>query len=83
MCGFMVCNWLLERMLNRHFHHSLFLKFSVISAICICISQPTVAAKNVVKVIQDGQLSMEKLPEFSGNVKAFRTDILIELTPTK
>lgn len=33
-------------------------------------------AKGPMKVIQDAQLSMEQLPEFKGNVKAIRTDIL-------
>ena len=38
-------------------------------------SKPAVKA---MKVIQDAQMSMEKLPEFTGNVKAIRTDILID-----
>ena len=44
-------------------------------------------AKGAMKVIQEAQLSMEKVPEFEGNVKAVRTDVLIdkaaeELYPT-
>ena len=38
-------------------------------------------------VVQNSQLSMNKVPEFAGNVKAFRTDVLVdkvaeELYPT-
>lgn len=35
-------------------------------------------AKGAMKVIQDAQISMEKIPEFKGNVKAVRTDILVD-----
>jgi len=35
-------------------------------------------AKGPMKVIQDAQISMEKIPEFKGNVKAVRTDILVD-----
>ncbi|MEO1530106.1 MAG: sialate O-acetylesterase, partial [Planctomycetota bacterium] len=43
--------------------------------------------KGAMKVIQDAQKSMEQVPEFSGNVKAVRTDVLVdkaaeELYPT-
>ena len=38
-------------------------------------SRPAVKA---MKVIQDAQLSMQNLPEFKGNVKAIRTDVLID-----
>jgi len=43
--------------------------------------------KGAMKVIQDAQMAMEKVPEFSGNVKAVRTDVLVdkaaeELYPT-
>lgn len=35
-------------------------------------------AKGAMKTIQEAQLSMENLPEFKGNVKAIRTDILVD-----
>jgi alpha-galactosidase len=35
-------------------------------------------AKNAMLTIQEAQLSMEKLPEFKGNVKAVRTDALVD-----
>lgn len=35
-------------------------------------------AKGAMKVIQDAQLAMEKVPDFKGNVKAVRTDVLID-----
>ena len=35
-------------------------------------------AKGAMKVIQDAQLAMEKVPEFKGNVKAVHTDVLID-----
>ena len=34
--------------------------------------------KNAMKTIQEAQLSMETVPEFRGNVKAVRTDVLID-----
>ncbi|NNC88808.1 MAG: sialate O-acetylesterase [Akkermansiaceae bacterium] len=34
--------------------------------------------KGPMKVIQDAQLAMETLPEFRGNVKAVRTDVLVD-----
>lgn len=36
------------------------------------------AAKGAMKVIQDAQLAMEQVPEFKGNVKAVRTDVLVD-----
>ena len=44
-------------------------------------------AKGAMLTIQEAQLAMEKVPEFKGNVKAVRTDVLIdkaaeELYPT-
>ena len=36
------------------------------------------ASKGAMLVIQTAQLSMEKLPEFKGNVKAVRTDVLVD-----
>ena len=30
------------------------------------------------KVIQDAQMAMEDVPEFKGNVKAVRTDVLVD-----
>jgi hypothetical protein len=44
-------------------------------------------SKGAMKIIQDAQLAMEKDPEFAGNVKAVRTDVLVdkaaeELYPT-
>ena len=43
--------------------------------------------KGAMKVIQDAQMAMEKVPDFVGNVKAIRTDVLVdkaaeELYPT-
>ena len=38
-------------------------------------SQP---AQGAMKTIQDAQLKMETLPEFRGNVKAVRTDVLVD-----
>jgi len=35
-------------------------------------------AKGAMKIIQDAQLSMEEIPEFAGNVKAVRTDVLVD-----
>ncbi|MCA9139757.1 MAG: hypothetical protein KDB00_23455 [Planctomycetales bacterium] len=35
-------------------------------------------AKGAMKVIQDAQLSLETEPEFNGNVKAVRTDVLVD-----
>lgn len=35
-------------------------------------------AQGTMKVIQEGQLGLEKLPEFEGNVKAVRTDVLVD-----
>ena len=29
-------------------------------------------------MIQDAQMAMEKVPEFAGNVKAVRTDVLVD-----
>ena len=34
--------------------------------------------KGAMKVIQDAQMAMEKVPEFAGNVKAVRTDVLVD-----
>ena len=34
--------------------------------------------KGAMKVIQDSQKSMENVPEFAGNVKAVRTDVLVD-----
>jgi alpha-galactosidase len=34
--------------------------------------------KGAMKVIQDAQMSMQDLPEFKGNVKSFRTDVLVD-----
>ena len=35
-------------------------------------------ARDAMRVIQDAQLSMNDVPEFKGNVKAFRTDVLVD-----
>ena len=35
-------------------------------------------AKGAMEVIQDAQMAMEKVPEFKGNVKAVRTDVLVD-----
>lgn len=35
-------------------------------------------AKGAMKTIQDAQRSMEEIPEFRGNVKAVRTDVLVD-----
>ena len=43
-------------------------------------SQP---AKGAMAVIQKAQLGMEKLPEFQGNVKAVRTDVLVDQAAEK
>ncbi|MGB0992311.1 MAG: sialate O-acetylesterase [Akkermansiaceae bacterium] len=40
-------------------------------------------AKGAMKVIQDAQLSMETLPDFKGNVKAVKTDVLIDKAAEK
>ncbi|MGC6464982.1 MAG: sialate O-acetylesterase [Akkermansiaceae bacterium] len=34
--------------------------------------------KGAMKVIQDAQMAMEKVPDFEGNVRAVRTDVLID-----
>jgi len=39
--------------------------------------------KGPMKVIQDAQLSMEQIPEFKGNVKAIRTDVLEDKVAAK
>ena len=43
-------------------------------------SQP---AKGAMAVIQKAQLGMEKMPEFQGNVKAVRTDVLVDQAAEK
>ena len=40
-------------------------------------------AKGAMKVIQEAQLGIEKLPEFEGNVKAVRTDVLVDQAAEK
>ena len=35
-------------------------------------------AKGAMATVQEAQLAMEKLPEFKGNVKAIRTDVLVD-----
>ncbi len=40
-------------------------------------------AKNAMLVIQQAQLKMETLPEFKGNVKAVRTDVLVDKAAEK
>ena len=40
-------------------------------------------AKGAMATIQKAQLSMEKLPEFRGNVKAVRTDVLVDKVAEK
>jgi alpha-galactosidase len=39
--------------------------------------------KGAMKVIQDAQLAMEKVPAFKGNVKAVRTDVLVDKAAEK
>lgn len=40
-------------------------------------------AEGTTKVIRDAQMSMNDVPEFKGNVKAFRTDVLVDKTAEK
>jgi alpha-galactosidase len=40
-------------------------------------------ATGAMKVIQDAQLAMQEVPEFQGNVKAFRTDVLVDTRAEK
>jgi alpha-galactosidase len=35
-------------------------------------------AGGAMKVIQDAQMAMEQVPEFKGNVKSVRTDVLVD-----
>ena len=40
-------------------------------------------AKGAMKAVQDAQLAMESVPEFKGNVKAIRTDVLVDKAAEK